>query len=296
MKLARFLLTILLSIPGIAFAQTPVATTPTATPPAANPFWLTGESLFIFAMVVLAVAILALIALISTMISLRDILLQDLVARKAKQGEEIEVKSFWAEFKSKLWKRVPIEKEEAILMDHEYDGIRELDNHLPPWWTWLFYITIAFGVVYVGVYHVFKAAPLQIEEYNAEIQLAADNLAVRQAELGASIDETNVELTSDAAELANGKTIFNTNCAPCHREDGGGSVGPNFADDYWIHGGNIKDLFKTIKFGVPEKGMISWQAILRPTDIRDVASYIKTFKGTNPPNPKAPQGDLYQEE
>jgi len=296
MKLNKLLFLITLLVSGVASAQT-TATTATQTPATpAETSWLTMDTLFIIGMVVLIVAAIALLSLISIMISLRDVLLRDLAAQKAKEGEAVEVKSFWEEIKAKLWNRAPMEKEEAILMDHDYDGIRELDNYLPPWWKWLFYITIGFAVVYVFNYHILKTAPLQIEEYNAEMKLAAEQVAAHQAELGASIDETNVEVTDDPAALANGEKVFNTNCAICHRPDGGGNIGPNLTDNYWLHGGTIQDIFKTIKFGVPEKGMVSWQSVLRPAEIRDVASYIVTLKGSNPPNPKEPQGELFQEE
>ena len=80
---------------------------------------------------------------------------------------------------------------------------------------------------------------------------------------------------------------------PCHGQKGEGLVGPNFADEYWIHGGGIKNVFKVIKYGVPDKGMIAWQAQLKPADMQKVGSYILTLQGTNPPNPKAPQGTIW---
>ena len=189
-----------------------------------------------------------------------------------------------------------MEKEAELMMDHEYDGIRELDNHLPPWWKYLFYLTIVFGIVYVLVYHFFDAAPSQLEEYNIEMADAAVATELRQASAGEIIDETNVVLTSDAAQLVNGEKIFQASCALCPRNDGGGMVGPNLADEYWIHGGSINDIFKVIKYGVIEKGMVPWEAALKPEDIRDVSSYIFNLLGTDPPNPKAPQGEIYTPE
>jgi len=110
---------------------------------------------------------------------------------------------------------------------------------------------------------------------------------------GKLLNEENVTITNDAAALANGKNTFIKNCAACHGQNGEGLVGPNFTDDYWIHGNKINDLFKTIKYGVPAKGMISWQTQLDPNQMQEVASYILTLRGSNPANPKAPEGTIY---
>ena len=178
-------------------------------------------------------------------------------------------------------------------MGHNYDGIRELDNNLPPWWKYGFYASIVFAVLYFGYYQMFSDWSSE-QEYVAAMQ---EHKEVRAAYLARQVDmvnEESVTLLSDAAGIAAGKTIFQANCVACHGADGGGNaIGPNLTDQYWIHGGDIKDLFRTIKYGVPEKGMISWQAQLRPTEMQRVASYILTFQGTNPPNAKEPQGELY---
>lgn len=190
---------------------------------------------------------------------------------------------------------VPLEEEDTILLSHDYDGIKELDNHLPPWWKYLFYLGIIVAVVYAFLYHVSGTLPLQEEEYQIELALAAQQAEIRKLEAGNSIDENNVEFSDASEVLANGKEIYAGKCIACHASDGGGGVGPNLTDEYWIHGGNIKDIFKTIKIGVPQKGMISWQNQLTPSDIRDVASYLVTIKGTKTANPKEPQGELYEE-
>ena len=179
------------------------------------------------------------------------------------------------------------------MLDHNYDGIKELDNHLPPWWKWLFYFTIAWAFVYFFVYHVFGLFPLSQEEYDNEMVAAELALEAQMKLTGNVIDENTVEFTDDVALLEKGKAIYGRDCTPCHLSQGQGLIGPNFTDDYWIHGGSIKDMFKIIKNGVPLKGMISWQSKLSPADMRNVASYIKTLRGTNPPNQKEPQGDLY---
>ncbi|MEM8895774.1 MAG: cbb3-type cytochrome c oxidase N-terminal domain-containing protein [Bacteroidota bacterium] len=241
----------------------------------------------------LVVSILVLLVAIYTLTVLRVIVNKE----KAKANVVEEVKpSFWASFNKTVTDAVPVEKEKSILLDHEYDGIRELDNHLPPWWKWLFYATIGWGAIYLIMYHVVGTMPLQEEEYNMEIAAAKAAYEARQVASTETIDEATVEFSEDAGHLANGQKLYERNCAVCHQNDGGGLVGPNFTDQYWLHGGSMPDIYKVIKYGVPEKGMISWQAQLSPTDMRDVASYILTFQGTTPANGKEPQGDLYTPE
>ncbi len=197
------------------------------------------------------------------------------------------LKAKWAAMNFK-----PIEEEYKIDTGHSYDGIRELDNIIPPWFTTAFLLTIVFGVGYLYRYHIAKSAPMQIEEYQNEVSMANlkhDEYLKTQA---SSIDENNVVLLT-GADLEAGKKTFVTLCAACHKSDGGGMVGPNLTDDYWIHGGSIKNLFTIIKYGVPDKGMISWKEQLNPQQMAQVASYILTLKGTNPPDAKEKQGTLY---
>ena len=193
---------------------------------------------------------------------------------------------------------VPVEAEEDVLMDHEYDGIQELDNNLPPWWLYGFYASIIFAVIYVFNFHITGNGDLQIAEYNNEMLEAEAAKAAFATTQENVLDESNVELLTDAGDLAAGGKTFKLYCAPCHGANGGsqpGGVGPNLTDEYWIHGGGVTDIFKTIKYGVPEKGMVSWQAQLNPTQIQQVSSFIKSLAGTNPENPKEPQGDLWEE-
>jgi cytochrome c oxidase cbb3-type subunit 3 len=190
---------------------------------------------------------------------------------------------------------VPVEREHEVLTDHEYDGIRELDNNLPPWWVAMFYVTIIFAFVYLIYYHVLPYGESQEEQYLAEVEQAEADKAAYLAQAKNLVDENTVTLLTAEADLAAGKAIFNANCQQCHAADGGGGVGPNFTDNYWIHGGSISDIFKTVKYGVPQKGMIAWEAQLRPVEMAQVASYIKTLVGTTAANPKEPQGELYVE-
>jgi cytochrome c oxidase cbb3-type subunit III len=196
----------------------------------------------------------------------------------------------WAQLSAKMTRAVPITEEESILLDHNYDGIQELDNHLPPWWKGLFYFTIVFSVIYMLVYHVIKPewAPLQDEAYALEMVRFEE----QRAQMANYIDENNVELTLLSEDLENGKQIYLNNCAACHRPDGGGSIGPNLADPYWIHGNSIQDVFAVIKYGVTGK-MVPWESILSGKDMRDVASYVlHNLVGTDPENPRAPEGEM----
>lgn len=194
---------------------------------------------------------------------------------------------------SLLTKSVPVEREEEVMTDHEYDGIRELDNVLPPWWVAMMYVTIIFAVVYLVHYHVIGTGDLQLVELRKDIEKADAEIAAYMALAKAQVDETNVTVVTDANRLASGEKIYVDNCVACHGKLGEGGVGPNFADEYWIHGGSVNEIFSVIKYGVPSKGMISWRAQLSPTQMQDVASYLLTFQGTNPPNAKDPQGELY---
>ena len=194
-----------------------------------------------------------------------------------------------------LTKSTPLKEEKTILLDHDYDGIKELDNHLPPWWKALFYFTIIWAAIYLLVYHVYNLLPLSAEEYNLEIAEVNAELKAQQAKLSESINENTIELSNDPVVLSSGESVFNLHCSVCHAADGGGGIGPNLTDEYWLHGGSIKNIFWVIKYGVPDKGMISWQRQLSPIGIRDVASYIITLGGTSPANPKEPQGKLHDE-
>ena len=186
----------------------------------------------------------------------------------------------------------PLEEEEALLLEHNYDGIRELDNNLPPWWKYMFYATIVFSVVYMGYYHL-SSGTSSAAEYENEVRQAQLALAASQGQ--STVNADNVKLLTDAASLAKGKDIFDKNCASCHGTKGEGLVGPNLTDDYWIHGGSVKEVYIVLVNGVLAKGMPSWRAQFSSQDLEATASYIKSLKGTNPPNAKEPQGDLVKE-
>jgi cytochrome c oxidase cbb3-type subunit III len=196
----------------------------------------------------------------------------------------------------KLNKFKPVEQEEQITLGHEYDGIRELDNRLPPWWLYGFYISIFFAVIYLWRYHVSHTAPLSGEELQIAMAQAEEQKAEYLKKSANNVDENTVKVLTGAADIAGGEKVFTQNCAACHGKAGEGVVGPNLTDDYWLHGGSVKDVFKTIKYGWPEKGMRSWKDDLSPVQIAQVTSYIKSIHGSNPPNAKAQQGELYKED
>jgi cytochrome c oxidase cbb3-type subunit 3 len=189
----------------------------------------------------------------------------------------------------------PIQEESSIDLGHDYDGIRELDNRLPPWWLYGFYLTIIFAGLYLYRYHVAKSAPLSKEELSIALEQAAADKEEYLKKSASNVDENTVTYLTSPADHEAGQKIFTTICAACHLADGGGSVGPNMTDNYFIHGGGIKDIFKTIKYGYPEKGMKSWKDDYSPTQIAQLASYVKSLVGTKPAKGKEPQGILYDE-
>lgn len=226
-------------------------------------------------------------------IYLYSILQKMLVALGYKEAKESSWS--WKSISKKMTNAIPLERESEVATDHNYDGIIELDNSLPPWWVYMFYGTIAFGFVYVFYFH-FLDGPSQADEYNKEIELASLKKTEMLKQTAGKVDENTVTLLTEAADIAKGKSSYITKCAACHGQAGEGGVGPNLTDDYWIHGGNISSIFKTIKYGVQEKGMIAWEAQMQPLEMQQVSSFIMSLKGTNPANGKAPQGDLYKAE
>ena len=211
--------------------------------------------------------------------------------------DEAHGQSFWAQFDRKvLTNAVPVEREADVMLDHNYDGIKELDNALPPWWVWGFYLTIIFSVVYLLHYHIMKTGPSSEQEYKNEMAIAEQQIKDRQAKNADLITPETAQLLTTPEALGEGKEIFTKNCVACHGPEGGGTVGPNLTDEYWIHGGGIKNVFKTVTEGVPAKGMISWKAQLSPKQIQSVASYILSLQGTKPAGGKDPQGDKWVEE
>jgi len=298
MKSKKHLLLIILMADTLAVWS---QATQAATPPAADLLdnimtmilIITGALLFIVAMIYVIKVNQFLYKRVVTLESQKNgLALPEEETATAPKGDD-----FWTRLRKKYWEdAVPMEREGEITFHHAYDGIRELDNRLPPWWVNMFILTIIWGAGYMWYYHWGGSGPSSAEEYKIQVETAKKEIAVALAGKANAIDESNVTALTDASALGEGELIFKNVCAACHGQKGEGTVGPNFTDEYWIHGGGIKNVFKIIKYGVPEKGMISWQTQLKPADMQKVASYILTLKGTNPPNPKAPQGDIWKEE
>lgn len=202
----------------------------------------------------------------------------------------------WAKEIIQKWTNAKeIESEEEIILDHNYDGIKELDNSLPPWWVYMFYATIIFAVVYLVRFEVMDGDN-QVTEYNKAVAEAKASLDKYKATATDIVDLSTVTLLTDAKDLNRGKALFNLNCVACHLADGGGSIGPNLTDEYWILGGGIKNVFKTVSEGGRDgKGMVAWKNNLKPVDIAKVSSYILSLQGTTPANPKKAEGDLWKE-
>ncbi len=193
---------------------------------------------------------------------------------------------------TKLLSLKPLEKEEELVIPHAYDGIHELNNPVPTWFNVLFYGTMIFAAGYLYYYHIGEYGPRQDQEYENEMVKAAADKRAFLAKSGEKYDESSVKI--DQSLILNGKQVFNTSCAPCHGEKGQGTIGPNLTDEFWLHGGSINDIFKTIKYGVPAKGMVSWEKNLSAKNIAELSNYILSLKGTKPANAKAPQGDEYK--
>ena len=195
-----------------------------------------------------------------------------------------------------LIKSEPIENEGQLLLDHDYDGIKELDNNLPPWWVYLFYACIVFAGVYLVRFEI-MGGDNQEMELTKELAQAKIYVAEYMKTAPDMMDEKSVTLLTDAAALAEGKAIFTTNCVACHRADGGGAIGPNLTDEQWILGGGIKNVFHTLVNGGRDgKGMISWKGTLKPKEMQKVASYVLSLKGSNPKDPKVSEGEIWVDE
>lgn len=218
---------------------------------------------------------------------------EEKAARKLAEEAALALKKQEPTVWTRLMQLKPIAEEGSLVMDHKYDGIAELDNPIPAWFRVLFYTTIVFAIGYLLNYQVFHYSKSQDEEYTAEIQQAADDKIAflsNPVNSASAVNENNIVQSKDAAVLKSGGALFATRCPPCHGDHAQGIVGPNLTDTYWLHGGKVKDVFKTIKYGVPEKGMISWEKSMSAQQISDIANYVLSLQGSNPAGAKAPQG------
>ncbi|MFM6935467.1 MAG: cbb3-type cytochrome c oxidase N-terminal domain-containing protein [Flavobacteriales bacterium] len=248
--------------------------------------WLQVENTDLYALLVVNIILLIVV------LYLRHLFNQMVaMVRPKKEVVEAPVTETFKKVNAILTDAVPIEEEHTILMEHEYDGIRELDNNLPPWWVWGFFATIVFAFIYIINYHVLGVSDLQEKAYNKEMAKADKEIAAYRAKMAMDVDETNATLMTDPSDLAAGKTTFGVNCVTCHKADGSGDVGPNLTDKNWIYGYDIKDVFATIKLGRPN-GMPTHDALLNPIQIQQVASYVLSLKEVA--NGKPAQGDIIE--
>lgn len=261
--------------------------------PAFIKFAMVSVFLFVFLFLLIAIEI--------TMSAVDNIMYQLLTEEQKSKLNEVNGLSFKdSEWYQKIMKRLtktePLESEGQLLLDHDYDGIKELDNNLPPWWVYLFYASIVFGIVYMVRFEVLGADNQEME-LKKEVAQAKIDVAEYMKTAPDMMDEKTVTLLTDPADLATGKEIFTTNCAACHRADGGGQIGPNLTDEQWILGGGIKNIFHTLVNGGRDgKGMIAWKGTLKPKEMQKVASYIISLKGSNPADSKAPEGEIWVDE
>jgi cytochrome c oxidase cbb3-type subunit III len=245
--------------------------------------------------VMVSVIFLELIILWALLMNLKKLLAKEAAIQASSEDATEKAPSSFLLWWDKMNSFKPIQEESSIDLGHDYDGIRELDNRLPPWWLYGFYVTIIFAGIYLYRYHVAKTAPLSKEELTIALDQAEVEKEAYLKKSANNVDENTVTYLTSPADKDAGQKIFTTICAACHLPDGGGSVGPNLTDNYWLHGGSIKDIFKTIKYGYPEKGMKSWKDDYTPTQIAQLASYVKSLVGTKPAKGKEPQGVLFED-
>lgn len=258
-----------------------------------TPAFIKYSAVLLFLLLVL----LILIAIEAIVAALENVMLQKLdaeararfLAEKEKQYQFTWLKDTY----KKLVGQKPIEEEGEIILDHNYDGIKELDNDLPPWWLYGFYLSIIFAAVYLVKYHVFNGAN-QIDEYETQLAEARVSIEAYKKTAKDLVDVNTVTLLTDASDLSAGKAVFESNCVACHMADGGGGIGPNLTDNHWILGGDIKHVFKTVSEGGRSgKGMIAWKTQLKPLQMAQVSSYVLSLQGTTPANPKDAEGDVW---
>ncbi len=206
--------------------------------------------------------------------------------------------SFWKRIVKSLTKANELGHEEDVMTDHDYDGIRELDNVLPPWWLYGFYITIAISIYYTIMIFADPESYNQQKEYAAAVAKGKAEVEQYKKDHPELYDDANLIVLTDPADIAKGKELFaSKTCTACHLADGGGSIGPNLTDENWILGGGFKNIYNSIsKGGRPGKGMIAWEGTVNQKERQQLTSYILTLQGTTPANPKAPEGEVWKGE
>jgi cytochrome c oxidase cbb3-type subunit 3 len=207
------------------------------------------------------------------------------------EGESNAILRWW----NKMNNFGSLQDDEKIDTGHNYDGIRELDNNVPAWFTAIFFATLIFGVVYLWRYHFAQISPLSAEEYLQEEEQADMEYAAYLKNSGSAVDESTLEFLDDKAQIESGKKLYIANCATCHIADGGGAAGPNLADENWIYGCHATEVYKSIKYG-RKNGMMAWKDNFSDKQIIELTNYVNSLKGTRPANPKAAQGEICKNE
>lgn len=261
-----------------------------------KPAFLTYPEVSLF-LALFALTLIGVEVMVSAMNNITDAILSE-EQKKAAEAKRVQARknAWYRRFYKKMLGQKPMEAESEIIIDHNYDGIKELDNSLPPWWVYGFYATILFSAIYLVRYHVLGADSQKVEYEKA---MAAAQAEIEEYKKTAKdlVDVNTVTLLTDAADLTAGKNVYNTLCIACHMADGGGGIGPNLTDEHWILGGGIKNVFNTISEGGRDgKGMVAWKQTLKPLEMAQVASYVLSLQGTSPANPKAPEGDIWVDE
>jgi len=246
--------------------------------------WLKVENSDLYFMITINIILLIVLFYIRNMF-------RNLLGMVKKPVEKVEKPQTIKKLNKILNDTVPIEEEHTILMQHEYDGIRELDNNLPPWWVWGFVATIIFAVIYLFDYHILKSSDLQIEAYNKEIAKSEKEVKAYLSKMKMNVDESSATLMTESDDLTKGKSLFNANCVACHQANGEGGIGPNLTDKHWIYGYDIKDVFKTVKYGTPN-GMPEHNSKFNPIQIQQVSSYVLSLPFTEG---KEAQGEIIEE-
>ncbi len=283
-KAAMFIGLMLVSVSSMAQATTAAATTEPVVVSHTS-----GFRILLYTIVGLEMLIIVLFAQLIKYFINPEVLF---VAKEAKAPKPALIN--WKKLWDKMNQFKPLDHEASIDTGHSYDGIHELDNITPPWFKVGFILSIIFAFGYLYRYHVAKSAPMQAEEYAievAEAKLQQEEYLKNQKD---NVDENTVVMLG-ADGVSSGAVLYKNNCVACHGAQGQGGVGPNLTDEYWIHQGGIKDIFKTLKYGWQEKGMKSWKDDFSPVQMAQLSSFVKSLKGTKPPTPKEAQGDLYTE-
>lgn len=182
--------------------------------------------------------------------------------------------------------------EKDVVRPHQFDGIQEYENQLPRWWVGMFYLSIVFAGIYIYYYEIDEKGISLQRGY--ELELARER-EMKAAEKGKKPEMSESELEALAQNpdvLKIGQIQFQGKCASCHAADGGGLVGPNLTDDYWIHGRKMSEMVKLITEGVSAKGMPPWGGMMSVEEIQASAAFIRSLNGTKPASPKAPEGNL----